>query len=572
MRFIFFFALFLAGIFPAGKLYSQSNHSFDSLATHLENIASSQKEEALLLLEELYEMANNSPDSSLLFARCIFLETILNNRHGIVDSTLEHRIKYRLDYKPASSCEKGLLLYSFGLHLLTIGAYDEAFTIALQASEDFEECGENRLMAKTLNLLGNICNNIYLFDMAETYYQKALTWISPEYLDYFYIKGNMFGIYLYRNKFQVAIDSFNSLMDESRRWNPDNEELYASILRNLGTCYMANDQPGLAFNCWTELQKKGVKNSREEAIIHANLGTYYLFEETDLQQSLLHFSKARNIMEKNGDVFNLSEIYKELSEIFEKFNEPDSALFYLKKHQVISSELRSNIKAVESYQKYVTAFLEMSRNELIIAEQAIELKNRQVWVIVGISASIILLILVFLLFLQQKKQQKELENTELEAKLKIERLEKQQQEDIIDTKTREITSYSLLLSNKNNILQQLLELSKQSEKDPGKAKELNRRITTIIKSNLHTDEEWDNFMVHFKKVHPDFFDKLQKQFPELTQNDLKMAAYIRLGMNIKQIAQMLYLSPDSVKITRYRLRKKLNLQTGDNMSEFLQSL
>jgi Response regulator containing a CheY-like receiver domain and an HTH DNA-binding domain len=224
----------------------------------------------------------------------------------------------------------------------------------------------------------------------------------------------------------------------------------------------------------------------------------------------------------------------------------------------------------------MTMLMEASENKLQIAEKDIVLKNRQLIIIVTVSGFIVLLISFFLLFMQYKKRQKEHENRELMAHLEhekeIQAIEKQKQAELIDAKTREITSSSLLLSNKNNLLQQILELANLSLSNKGKAGEATQNIIHIVKTNLHIEEDWNNFMIHFDKVHPDFFEKMQSQYGNLTQNELKLCAYIRIGLSIKQIAQMLNISPASVKKNRYLLRKKLNLKEDENLDESIQHI
>ncbi|MCB0471413.1 MAG: hypothetical protein KDC51_13280, partial [Flavobacteriaceae bacterium] len=70
-------------------------------------------------------------------------------------------------------------------------------------------------------------------------------------------------------------------------------------------------------------------------------------------------------------------------------------------------------------------------------------------------------------------------------------------------------------------------------------------------------------------VHPGFFDFLNKNFPELTNNDLKACAYIRMNLSSKEVASLTNVSPKSVTMHRYRLKKKLNLDTEDSLKNFL---
>ncbi len=77
--------------------------------------------------------------------------------------------------------------------------------------------------------------------------------------------------------------------------------------------------------------------------------------------------------------------------------------------------------------------------------------------------------------------------------------------------------------------------------------------------------------MYFEKVNSSFFQRLKNQFPDLTQSDLKLCALISLNLSMKEMAELMGISPESVKMARHRLRKKLNLVTEENLTEFLAS-
>ena len=76
---------------------------------------------------------------------------------------------------------------------------------------------------------------------------------------------------------------------------------------------------------------------------------------------------------------------------------------------------------------------------------------------------------------------------------------------------------------------------------------------------------WENFCYHFENVHPYFFVQLKKEYPKLTQNDFKLAAYIKIGLNNKEIASPMQIAPESVKSAKKRLKKKMNLNAEERL-------
>ena len=140
----------------------------------------------------------------------------------------------------------------------------------------------------------------------------------------------------------------------------------------------------------------------------------------------------------------------------------------------------------------------------------------------------------------------------------------------LEAKAREIAAYSLLVSSKNQILQQIADIAKRI---PGSLPE-SSEIQGIIKNNINTDKDWEDFMIHFQKIHPGFFRRLKakRTAGELTENELRLCAYFRIGMSTKQIAQVLNVSPESVRMHRYRLKKKLMLAEEDSLDDFIRNV
>ena len=164
----------------------------------------------------------------------------------------------------------------------------------------------------------------------------------------------------------------------------------------------------------------------------------------------------------------------------------------------------------------------------------------------------------------QELTQKHLENSELRRK------ELKQQ---LDFKNRELTSYALNFIKKNEVVQELqctisnLAASSAIPKD-----KLIADLKKIIQKNLSIDKDWENFSRFFDDVHQGFYSNLKSKHKGLTANDLKLCSLIRLNLNTKETASILGISPESAKTSRYRLRKKLELASGQEISTYLLSL
>lgn len=83
---------------------------------------------------------------------------------------------------------------------------------------------------------------------------------------------------------------------------------------------------------------------------------------------------------------------------------------------------------------------------------------------------------------------------------------------------------------------------------------------------------WQHFEVAFENVHADFRKTLMARFPQLTPGEIRLCTLIKLGLNTKDMASLLYLSPESIKVSRSRLRKKLQLPNEANLQNFFDSV
>jgi DNA-binding response OmpR family regulator len=105
--------------------------------------------------------------------------------------------------------------------------------------------------------------------------------------------------------------------------------------------------------------------------------------------------------------------------------------------------------------------------------------------------------------------------------------------------------------------------------------EVAKNILNNIKSELNLKiktHAWEEFETHFKSVHPLFMEKLINNFPKLSSGEIKLCALLRLNLNSKEIASILFQNPQSIDIARYRLRKKMELNREENLNSFLMTI
>lgn len=171
------------------------------------------------------------------------------------------------------------------------------------------------------------------------------------------------------------------------------------------------------------------------------------------------------------------------------------------------------------------------------------------------------------LALKEAEFQEEQERSAFE----IDRLRSEKLEADIQHKTSQLASATMHLVQKGEVLLKIKkELSKivQGETIDDNRRKLQRIIHTID-GNTRLDSNWEQFEIYFDQVHKNFLQNLRNSYPDLTPKDQKLCAYLRMNLTTKEIAPLMNISVRGVEISRYRLRKKLHLDTDTNLTDFI---
>ncbi|SHN20529.1 Y_Y_Y domain-containing protein [Cyclobacterium lianum] len=153
----------------------------------------------------------------------------------------------------------------------------------------------------------------------------------------------------------------------------------------------------------------------------------------------------------------------------------------------------------------------------------------------------------------------------------IEKLRMEKLKQAIQLKNKELASATMHLITKNGFIDHvrnnLNAITKKSRNQEVK-QEIQKVIKTIEK-NMAGDKDWEQFEIHFDQVHGDFMGRFKKEFGNLSPQEIKLSAYLRMNLSTKEIAYLMNISVRGVEIARYRLRKKLDLERSDNLQEFI---
>lgn len=295
-----------------------------------------------------------------------------------------------------------------------------------------------------------------------------------------------------------------------------------------------------------------------------NMGSVYL-SNNQLDSALYCFNGTYDYAIRNKTSRLLVPSLVNISKVYEKKKDWHNSYLYATKYLYVKDSIQGSDKISEINKIEAGIAIKEYQNQLIIEHQKNELRKKQITITILIAIGLILGSLLVLLYIWQKKRITEgrLQNEELQNKnLQLE----------IDSQNRELSATTLILSEKNGILNNLLTQMERFRSNKEMSNSCESSLRKLITDNLRSENEWESFKLHFEKVHPNFFYKLKNLFPNLSENELRLCAYIRLGMSSKQISQMISVLPATIKTNRYLLRKKFGLKPEDSLDDYIREM
>jgi hypothetical protein len=324
------------------------------------------------------------------------------------------------------------------------------------------------------------------------------------------------------------------------------------------------------------------------------LGRTYL-KVPDYEVAESYFLRSSVISQEIGSVSNEMTAYQFLAETFEITGNYKQALVYHKKYDEIKDTI-FNIRTHKQLANYRIRYeteKKVNENKLLKKDLLIKTRRQIALNIIGgfMLVSSILLVLFLrlksrtirqnrMLYEQDKKmsvlelEKNKLENQHLEDKVfaekQLNRLQKEKHEAEIQLKNKELVSSTLQLVNKNEVLSEIKEkVNRYNSAIPENAY---KDLTELINQNTDFDQNWKRFRLEFDKSNPGFFDRLRNQYPDFSEQFIRLSALLRIDLTTNEIAQLMNVSVAAVNKNRQRLRKKLNLEPKADLSDFMKSI
>lgn len=455
------------------------------------------------------------------------------------------------------SPERAISLTDLGNEQWRMGNYQEALKYFSQAYQEVKDSGDGKEMATLLNNLGLVHWRLENNEAAMECYNESAQ--LAEKLDLKRLLG-----LTHTNRALILKEQ--RIFDKAFEHNNKAIAIFQEIIEprdlaiaynNQGQIYRYSDQldPALKYYHLSLEECKKIEYKEGMATAYQNISTVNSIKGNKEKA----FDAARRCLAlslKLNSKVRTSEAYLELSRNHDRFNRPDSALYYYKKHYEWERELwEANQKDLLS--RYQAGLgLEVKNLRIQNLQNEKEIANNRLWFI-AIGIFIILLIVAFFVYRYLSKIKFRKSQLELE-------LANSQQ--IINVKELELKTYIIDLSKKNAIINRLQE---ENTKEIAQKGDNDEEVAQLLEQKILTDDDWEKFKVRFNSIYPGFFSRIKESRINLTEAEIRILVLMRLELNGKDMANILGISPQSVRVCKMRLKKKLHKDDYDTVEDFL---
>lgn len=579
------------------KVYSDSvdlKIEFARAVNGLATISSTRREfeNALQLLDQAQKIYEELNDEKGLGS--IYMEYgIINKNRSNYEEALRYYQK-ALDINLKLKNQHSILrcYYNMANVYVQTGNLDGGLKNFLKAANIANDIGDHHAEAVCYSVVGQVFHQQGDPDQALEYYYKAqkMSEETGNKLEILSLKFKIGNVYLTKNEIEKARKLFQDGLKLSIELNNKTYETQAYSF--IGDAHYRSDEYAEALNYF----EKATVNYR--AFGDKGSLSHLLVYMGDIYRRLEQFNNAKRVLKEGIEIAKeinypiairdgldvLSQVEKALGNTGAAY---DAHVSFKEVYDSLrNDEVTKNIARLQAefefeQEKDSIAF-EQQKANLAFEE---ELERKELMIQGSLAGGVLVFIILILLYrsylikqrknseLRHKNEIIEIKNDELQARNKeitvLRETEREMAAETIALKERELTTVTMLSHEKNTLLHQLGEQIGQlsSKVDEDVIPDL-KEIKRTIKTNLNA-ESWSMFMYQFEKVHPSFFSQLKDEYSKLTQHDLRLCAYLKVGMDNKEIASVSNITTDAVKKSINRLKKKMNLDIEIDLREFL---
>ncbi len=459
------------------------------------------------------------------------------------------------------------------------GLFDMAVKNFYTALNLNQELGKSEGVAQALVNLGGIQLQLHKFEESKEYFNKAFQTFSdlsqkrgdtipPQAIVSIY---NNLGI-AYENleDYNQAIDYYQRGISLARRM-PGQSRNLAMLYNNLGSSYMKRGNPADAIHNMEQALKIRIESHDRtgEAASHRMMGIFFYMQK-NYNRALTSFYQGLTLAEEVGSTPIISGITEKLFETYKVLNNADSAL----KYHILFKKYADQLTNEETLREFTRMEIISQYQEKEKIQQVEQRRQALRHFLIAIVLVLLVIILGLLFFLSQSRLRRlNLLNRNIQLASEKAELEREALLRELEMKNKELTTNVMYQIRKNELINSIA--GKLMANSHNFKKENQGLINEIIRELEDTQEEtvWNEFEQRFHQVHNQFYEKLNTINPDLSPNERRLCAFLRLNMSSKEISSITGQSLRSIEVARTRLRKKLDLTNSEvGLIEFLATL
>lgn len=589
VRYVILFIAFI--LLPVG-FYSQSTF-LEQVSTHSDD----RLEEIYLYLHLAHEAKSVDTEQALAYARqALQLANIISSLEARAEANelmgdlyqminnFQPSINYFLIseklYESLGKTEDLAKVYSkLGMLYLNNNYNLESAQFYFQKLLDLGiELNNQKIIADAYNQIGGIFFRQESYDEANHYIREALKlWEQTRDREGISAALNNIGeIYHMKGSYNTALDYFNQSLSISE--NIGNKDLIATNYKNIGLVKSHFGEVEEAFKYFDLSLKlyKETNNLESQVDIMLTIGDQY-FAINEYKKAYQEYIKVYQIATKSNHWTHIADAAVGLSRTANQMRNYKLSLQYFQIYAAYNDSitLRQKMDRITELQSRFREDLQekellIAKNELALSENQNKLNTLKLNLLI---LSLFFILIISILILNRYRSQVRKERLIREKDTQLHTAQRELMEIDIQAKDNDLINFALHLVQKNEILQHL---QKELKKLPCNSdEETIQRISELnaaIKHNLSLKEDYEEFKHKLDHSYNDFFIRLRTRFPNLTRNEERLCAFLRLNLSSKEIAAINNTSVKAAEMSRYRLRKKIGLDFNDLLPEYLQNI
>lgn len=451
------------------------------------------------------------------------------------------------------------VLNNMGMHYAVIGNYPQAIENHLKALKINEDAANDAGLLWTYMEIASLYTTEKAYNLAIDYINKSLT-IGIKLNDNSMLSSNyalMGDNYFNQAKYPEALANYKKSLEYSLKTGE--KFMLEMAYKRIGDVYENEKKYDSAYISYSEALKiiDDLDNPRLLSELNSSFAQLY-YDNCELDKSIAYGTKAYTLASQLNypDIIGSSSdiLYK----VFKKKKDAESALKYLEISKSVNDSLFTSEKRHEIENLTYTYELDKKQDKIVMLEKDNTLFRLQ---IVIVFTLFVIALLSFVFYLVIKRRRLKIKQLQHEAEIKNTQYQ-------LELKHRELTQKATQIIQQEELLDNLKEKLLDIK---GEKPSTNKAILDVISDveMYARQSSWDDFEKYFNDVHPEFYRNLKLKYSELSQNELRVCALIRLNLNTKQMADITQKTGRSIDVMRSRIRQKMGLIRNENLFDVL---